>query len=116
MPRDALMAVLYRLGSVESLGGAARAWARGSADAMQAVLRRLGQAEILGAAGQVCRPGAPRSPTRPSCGVEAGGGGRPPARLSVARVAAGLGSGRRREPFVADRIGCDGFLLYLGKR
>uniref|UniRef100_A0A0D3GX78 Uncharacterized protein n=1 Tax=Oryza barthii TaxID=65489 RepID=A0A0D3GX78_9ORYZ len=42
--------------------------------------------------------------------------GRPPARLAVARVAAGLGAGRRREPFVADRVGCDGFLLYLGKR
>uniref|UniRef100_A0A0E0QFF0 F-box domain-containing protein n=1 Tax=Oryza rufipogon TaxID=4529 RepID=A0A0E0QFF0_ORYRU len=118
MPRDALMAVLYRLGSVESLGGAARAWARGlPRDAMQAVLRRLGQAEILGAAGQVCRS------WRPAVADEAelwrrGGEeeGRPPARLSVARVAAGLGSGRRREPFVADRIGCDGFLLYLGKR
>lgn len=93
------MAVLYRLGSVESLGGAARAWARGlPRDAMQAVLRRLGQAEILGGAGQVCRS------WRPAVADEAellrrGGeeGARPPASPSpVSPRASARGGGASR--------------------
>uniref|UniRef100_A0A0D9X589 F-box domain-containing protein n=1 Tax=Leersia perrieri TaxID=77586 RepID=A0A0D9X589_9ORYZ len=119
------MAALYRLGSrVENLGGAAGVWAKElPRDAhVRSVLRGLGQAEALGGAGQVCRSWRRAVAYEAELWRRLGEAGpaeaearRPPAGLAVARVAASLGAGRR-ETFVADRVGCEGFLFYLGKR